>query len=139
MGRFSLAQITFPVLFSTRIPQAPACSSAFSPSSESVYLPSSERVRAAATASACCHPLELSPWFQVITARNIRFSRIPRKIEIIKIEQNLRISFMVLFISYSFTISLYPRPFTVISDTGLEGFSSIFSRIRRIWAIREFS
>ena len=28
---------------------------------------------------------------------------------------------------------------TVIKDTGFEGFSSIFSRIRRIWAIRLFS
>ena len=35
--------------------------------------------------------------------------------------------------------SLYPSPFTVTSETGLDGFSSIFSRILLIWAIREFS
>ena len=39
----------------------------------------------------------------------------------------------------SLIISLYPSPFTVIRETGLEGFASIFSRSRLIWAIREFS
>lgn len=36
-------------------------------------------------------------------------------------------------------MSLYPNPLIVIRETGCEGLISIFSRMRRMCAIREFS